>query len=110
MMTHHPGRSARMLLGAAFWIALMAGSIWVLAASRGEGGSTSGLIARHFLRRPSHLEVKLPYPVLIEVGDEVHLADASGEVSEGARPAGEIEAILDGYGRELPSIYDDALA
>jgi hypothetical protein len=99
-----------MFLGGVFWIAIIAGAAWVLGTRRGDGGSTSSVLARHLLSRPAHVDVKLPYPVIVEVGDEVHLADASGEVPDAARPVGEIEAILAEDGSELPHLYTEASA
>ena len=97
-----------MFLGGVFWIAIIAGAAWVLGTRRGDGGSTSSVLAKHLLSRPAHVDVKLPYPVIVEVGDEVHLADASGEVPDAARPVGEIEAILAEDGGELPHLYTEA--
>jgi hypothetical protein len=93
-------RAIRIIAGTVLWTSVAFGTGRLLTDEKGTGDDTASLLRDFFTRRPSRLRVDLPRGILVEVGDEVHIAGG------GDRPAGEVEALLDEDGRPLPALYD----
>lgn len=101
-------RTIRIALGVLLWV----GSLWLVVelVSRDRVGSTAGaearrgalsLILEHVARDDAHLDLALPWPVALEVGDLV--------LTEG-KVVGRVEALLSPGGDILKTVYGEAVA
>jgi hypothetical protein len=93
-------RALRIIAGTILWTAVAFATGQLLTDEKGVDQDTSTLLRSYFKRRPSRVRVDLPRAVLVEVGDEVHLAGSAG------KPAGEVDALLDEDGSPIPALYD----
>jgi hypothetical protein len=97
-------RSIKITLGALIWISLVAAGAKLLLSEGGGTARAVSLLAAYLTQKGSCFILKLPEPVLLEVGDEVRLSGTPGDSSEEG-PVGEIEALLDDEGSPIPDLY-----
>lgn len=97
-------RLARIALGIVFWVLFLGWTGQMMLAPShpeegNEGKSTFAALSSHFRRQEIEVDVRFPYPVLLEVGDGVLIEKRDLDVRE---RIGEVSSLLDEDGHVLP--------